>query len=88
MHEVGIAQEVLSIVLEQAENQKVSRIHRITLRVGDQSGVVPEALEFAFEVVTRGTMAEEAELVLELSSADPAEGRSGRELDVVAIEVS
>jgi hydrogenase nickel incorporation protein HypA/HybF len=35
------------------------------MRIGPLSGVVPEALEFAFEVVARGTMAEAARLEIE-----------------------
>jgi hydrogenase nickel incorporation protein HypA/HybF len=42
--------------------------HRITalkLRIGVLSGVVPEALQFAWDVVTRQTIAEGAQLEIE-----------------------
>ena len=58
MHEVGVMQSALEIALEQAGRQGASRIDCIALRVGMLSGVVPEALEFAFDVVARGTIAE------------------------------
>lgn len=32
------------------------------MNIGELSGVIPEALEFAFEVLTRGTIAEHARL--------------------------
>ena len=57
MHEVGVMQSALEIALEQAGRQGASRIDCIALRVGPLSGVVPEALEFAFDVVARGTIA-------------------------------
>ena len=37
----------------------------IRLRIGALSGVVPEALEFAFEALRPGTLAEKAELAIE-----------------------
>ncbi len=64
MHELGILQEMLDIVLEQARQNSATRVHGVRLKVGDLSGVVPEALQFAFDVVTRGTLAEGATLEL------------------------
>jgi hydrogenase nickel incorporation protein HypA/HybF len=65
MHEVGVMQSALEIALEQAGRQGAGRIDCIALRVGMLSGVVPEALEFAFDVVARGTIAEGGRLVVE-----------------------
>lgn len=59
-------QQALDLALEQAGRHGARRIQRIALRVGALSGVVPEALEFAFGVVTRGTIAEGARLDVEL----------------------
>jgi hydrogenase nickel incorporation protein HypA/HybF len=55
-------QATLEIALEHAARHGAGRIHRIALRVGDFSGVVPEALEFALDVVSDGTIAEGAQL--------------------------
>ncbi len=65
MHEVGIMQEALRMAVETAEAKAAGRITRLRLRVGAMSGVVPEALRFAFELVSRQTMAEGAELEIE-----------------------
>lgn len=65
MHEVGLLQEMLEVALGHAARHGARRVHRITLKVGDLAGVVPEALEFAFEAVTCGTIAEGARLVVE-----------------------
>jgi hydrogenase nickel incorporation protein HypA/HybF len=65
MHEVGLMQQTLEIALEHAAQHKAHGIIRMTLRVGALSGVVPEALSFAFDVLRRGTIAEGAELELE-----------------------
>ena len=62
MHEVGVIQDALDVALEHAARHRARQVHRITLRVGPLAGVEPEALAFAFEVVTRGTIAEGARL--------------------------
>jgi hydrogenase nickel incorporation protein HypA/HybF len=66
MHELSVMDSALSLALEQAGGR---RVHIIRLRVGVLSGVVPEALQFAFEALAPGTAAERAQLVLETVSA-------------------
>lgn len=65
MHEVDIMQRTLDIALEYATRQGAAKIHRFQMRVGVLSGVVPDALEFAFDVVVRGTIAEGAQLQID-----------------------
>ena len=65
MHEVGLMQAALDVALEHAARDGASRIRRLTVRVGKLSGVVPEALRFAFEAVTHGTIAEGGVLEIE-----------------------
>lgn len=62
MHEVGITESALTAVLAQARFHGASRIHRVVLRIGALSGVVADSVRFAFEAVSRGTMAEGAVL--------------------------
>jgi hydrogenase nickel incorporation protein HypA/HybF len=62
MHELSIASAVMEIVERHAAGRRVKRVE---LRVGHLRQVVPSALEFAFELVSRGTPAEGAELQLE-----------------------
>src|SRR5947207_224198 len=65
MHEVGLMHRALDIARDQAARHGAKRIVRLTLRVGTQSGVVPDALAFAFQALSPGTAAEGAELVIE-----------------------
>jgi hydrogenase nickel incorporation protein HypA/HybF len=65
MHELSIMQSALSLALDQARQAGAVRVHTIRLRIGALSGVVPDALEFAFEALTPGTLAEGAELAVE-----------------------
>lgn len=65
MHEVGIMQSVLEIAEQQARTAGAARILEIRLRVGRLTGVVPEALDFAFTTLRDGTMAGGATLAVE-----------------------
>ncbi len=58
-------QDTLAIALRRAAEEGAQRIHRLTMRIGPLSGVVPEALEFAFDVLAQGTIAEGASLEVE-----------------------
>ena len=65
MHELSIMQSALSLALDQARQAGAARVHTIRLRIGALSGVVPDALEFAFEALTPGTLAEGSKLAID-----------------------
>lgn len=65
MHEVSLMAQTLEIALDCAKQRDATQIHRLKLRVGRLSGVVPEALTFAFDVVTKDTIAQNAQLEIE-----------------------
>jgi hydrogenase nickel incorporation protein HypA/HybF len=66
MHEVSLMAQTLTLALEQAQRQEAQRIHRMTLRIGAESGVEPEALRFAFDVTVQETIAAGATLDIEI----------------------
>lgn len=70
MHEATLMQSAIEQALEAASRAGSSRITGLRLRIGAWAGVVPEALQFAFEVLTRETAAEGARLEI-----DPVEAR-------------
>ncbi len=65
MHELGIMQSALAAVLDQARTHQAARVNRIVLRIGRLAGVDPEALAFAFDVVTKDTPAAGAALTID-----------------------
>ncbi len=65
MHEVGLAQQTLEIALDAARREGAQTVRKLCLRIGEWSGVELEALRFALELVTEGTPAEGAELIME-----------------------
>lgn len=52
MHELSLIQGVFDQVLPLARKHNASKITNITLRIGEMTMVVPEAMEFAFEVLS------------------------------------
>lgn len=66
MHEAGLMQQALDIAFDYMRADAATSITRIKLSVGSLSGVVPDALQFAFEALTPGTPAEGASLELEM----------------------
>jgi hydrogenase nickel incorporation protein HypA/HybF len=65
MHEVSIMAEALRMAVESAQTVGARRITGLRLRVGRLSGAVPEALQFAWDVVRRDTPAAEAWLEID-----------------------
>jgi len=66
MHELSLTQSLVEIAEEHARRAGATVIRGITVEVGALSGAVPEALEFAFDVCSRGTLAEGAVLTIRL----------------------
>ena len=62
MHEMSLAEGIRTIVLEQARAHGFTRVTRLRLEIGRFAGVEKPALDFAFEVVMRGSPAEGATL--------------------------
>ena len=66
MHELSILEDALVQAFQQTTRAGAKRIHRIKMRIGEISGVAPDALRFAFDVVTQDTIADGAEFELEV----------------------
>lgn len=65
MHEMAIAQSVLEVAFAEAEKHSSPAVRKIKLRIGEMSGVVGDAVEFAFDVLRKDTPAAGAELEIE-----------------------
>jgi hydrogenase nickel incorporation protein HypA/HybF len=62
MHEFSIVQSIVDIALESAALNHIAHISAVEVEVGHASGVVPEAMEFAWEATIKGTILSEASL--------------------------
>jgi hydrogenase nickel incorporation protein HypA/HybF len=66
MHELSIASAIVATAQKHADGSVVSVV---TVRTGRLRQVVPESLEFYWDLVTRGTVCDGARLELELVPA-------------------
>ena len=62
MHELAITQSVVDMVVERTAGRRVGRVR---LDVGALSGVVPDAMQFCYELIVSGTSLEDSTLVIE-----------------------
>ncbi|WP_128436727.1 hydrogenase maturation nickel metallochaperone HypA [Streptomyces cyaneus] len=65
MHELSIATAIIERADELARADGTEAVSAVTVRVGELAGVVPDALDFAFEVARDGTALAAARLVVE-----------------------
>jgi hydrogenase nickel incorporation protein HypA/HybF len=62
MHELAISESIVGILEAEASRQHYARVKKVWLEIGPFSGIECEALRFSFDVVTKGTLAENAAL--------------------------
>lgn len=55
MHEIGIASSILECVAAEARRHPGSQVLAVGVRIGELSSVDKDALDFAFEALTRDT---------------------------------
>jgi hydrogenase nickel incorporation protein HypA/HybF len=65
MHELSITQSLLDVALRHAEKAEAQRITRLNLVIGELASIVDESVQFCWDLVSKGTMAEGAELSFE-----------------------
>lgn len=54
MHEISLCEGMLEILQEQEKTQNYSVVKTVFLEIGKLSNVEPNAMRFAFPVVTKG----------------------------------
>lgn len=65
MHEVSIALNILEIISEQCTKNGFSKIEAVNIKIGRASGIMPDALIFAFDAIKDGSVAAGALLNIE-----------------------
>jgi len=63
---MGIISGVLSAVIETAEQNNATRVLAVTLDVGEMTEAIEDALRFAFEALSEGTLCEGAEFTVNM----------------------
>jgi hydrogenase nickel incorporation protein HypA/HybF len=80
MHELSIAESIVDAVCEKAAGRTV---HRVTVRIGALTAVVPDAMRFCFDLVCEGTVADGARLEIEQRAGAASCRSCGAEVELV-----
>ena len=84
MHELSIAQNIIEIVKENAGRLKAARVTEVAVDIGAVSGVVPEALLFAWEMTVKDTLAEASLLKINIIEPKAVCRKCGKEFEMNA----
>jgi len=85
MHELAIARQLLDLTLQHAEKSRAIRVHEINVVIGQLSSFIDESIQFYWDMLSAGTLAEGAVLTfthipMELSCTECHYCYSPREL--------
>lgn len=79
MHELPVTQSILEIALRHAGRAGAGRILAINLTIGDLTGFVDDSIQFYFDYLSKGTLADGARLAIERIAARVRCGQCGAE---------
>lgn|SRR5574340_1684888 len=79
MHEMGIAEGILTSAVDAAEQAEGVRINSVDVTIGELTEVSEDALQFAWEALRTGTIAEGATLNVTMLDAASLCADCGRE---------
>jgi len=65
MHEVSVVTTLVDAVIEELKKYDVTKVNSITVTIGDLTNLGEEQMSFAYEIVTRGTILEGSEFIVE-----------------------
>ena len=82
MHELAITQSMLDLVLEQAEKAKAKEVEKINLVIGEMCGIVGESVQFYFDFLSQGTIAERATLSFRMVPTEARCGNCGKQFEL------
>jgi hydrogenase nickel incorporation protein HypA/HybF len=65
MHELPVTQSILEIALRYGEKNEAKRITHLYLVIGDLSSIIDDSIQFYWDIISRGTIAQGSTLHFE-----------------------
>ena len=62
MHELSVTESLLKIAVEHAEKANAQRVTDLNIVIGDLASMVDDSIQFYWEIIAKGTIAEQAKL--------------------------
>jgi hydrogenase nickel incorporation protein HypA/HybF len=84
VHELSLCDDLLGQIVAIAEQHNAQSVESITVQIGALSGIEPTLLDSAFTLIKVGTMAEQAQLIMETSPVTVLCGMCGAQSEVTA----
>ncbi len=79
MHEMAVTQSLLNITLEYAQRANAVRVNELRIVVGELSSIVDDSVQFYWDFISQGTIAEKARLTFRRIPATMRCADCGRE---------
>lgn len=70
MHELALTEGIIDIVNSEARKRNFTKVQKITLKIGEYSGVIPECILEFFPLAAKDTAAQDAEVEIQEIKAD------------------
>jgi len=83
MHEAALTQGLVKLLVAEAQRHQVTRITRVRLKIGSMRAVEPQSMTFCFAAFAAGTVAEDAELLIEALPAIARCSACGEDFEVI-----
>ena len=65
MHELPVTQSIVRIASEEAKKNNVKIVKEIRIKVGKLTGLIPNCIQYYFDIISKGTVVEGAKLNIE-----------------------
>ncbi|WP_027624750.1 hydrogenase maturation nickel metallochaperone HypA [Clostridium lundense] len=65
MHELSLTESIVKICSEEALKNNLKRIEEIRLKVGELSGIVPDCIQYYFNIISKDTVLKGAVIKVE-----------------------
>ena len=62
MHELSVTESLLKIAVDHAEKANAKRVTDLNIVIGDLASMVDDSIQFYWEIIAKGTIAEQATL--------------------------
>lgn len=82
MHEASIVLSLLDTLSDKCRQEGYRSIESVRLKIGMASGIMPEAIVFAFEVAKHDTIAGKAELFIDMVPVGGSCSGCGKDFEV------
>jgi hydrogenase nickel incorporation protein HypA/HybF len=65
MHELPVTKSIVKISSEEAEKHNAKIVKEIRIKVGVLTGLIPDSIQYYFDIISKGTLVEGAGLKIE-----------------------